>query len=71
MPLYAVILGRLGFGSVGSSMPSVKVDYFAAVIWIVGIGVFQALTNRAPQWGVTLPTLLFTGVLAVATRKRG
>jgi hypothetical protein len=42
----------------------------AAVIWIAGIGVFQALTNWTPQWGATLPTLLFTGVLAVATRKR-
>ena len=71
VPLYGVILGRLGFGSVGSSSPSVKVDYVAAVIWIVGIGVFQALTNWAPQWGATLPTLLLTGVLAVATRKRG
>jgi len=48
----------------------VKVDYLAAVIWIVGIGVFQALTNWAPQWGATLPTLLLTGVLAIATRKR-
>jgi len=36
----------------------------------VGIGVFQALTNWAPQWGATLPTLLLTGVLAIATRKR-
>ena len=71
VPLYGVILGRIGFGSVGSSTPSVKVDYLAAGIWIVGIVVFQALTNWAPQWGATLPTLLLTGVLAVATRKRG
>ena len=71
VPLYGVILGRIGFGSVGSSTPSVKVDYLAAGIWIVGIVVFQALTNWAPQWGATLPTLLLTGVLAVVTRKRG
>jgi purine-cytosine permease-like protein len=70
VPLYGVILGRLGFGSAGFSAPSVKVDYVAAVIWIVGIAVFQALTNWAPQWGATVPTLLFTGVLALATRKR-
>jgi len=70
VPLYGVILGRLGFGSAGSATPSVKVDYLAAVIWIVGIGVFQALTNWAPQWGATLPTLLLTGVLAIATRRR-
>ncbi len=71
VPLYGVILGRLGFGSAGSVMPSVKVDYVAAVIWIVGIGVFQALTNWAPQWGATLPTVVLPGVLAIATRKRG
>jgi putative hydroxymethylpyrimidine transporter CytX len=70
VPLYGVILGRLGFGAAGYVMPSVKVDFSAAAIWIVGIGVFQALTNWAPQWGATLPTLLFTGVLAVVTRKR-
>jgi putative hydroxymethylpyrimidine transporter CytX len=71
VPLYGVILGRLGFGSAGQANASVKVDYVAAAIWIVGIGVFQALSNWAPQWGATLPTLLFTGVLALATRKPG
>jgi putative hydroxymethylpyrimidine transporter CytX len=70
VPLYGVILGRLGFGVVGSTMPTIKVDYTAAAIWIVGIAAFQALTNFAPQWGATLPTLLLTGVLAVATRTR-
>ncbi len=71
VPLYGVILGRLGFGTMGLSTPSVKVDYLAAAIWLLGIALFQALTHWAPQWGATLPTLLFTGVLAVATRKRG
>ena len=71
VPLYGVILGRLGFGNVPSSMPTIKVDTTAAAIWIAGIAVFQALTNFAPQWGATLPTLLLTGVLAIATRKRG
>jgi hypothetical protein len=47
----------------------VKVDFVAAGIWIAGIVVFQVLTNLAPQWGATLPTLLLTGVLAVVTRK--
>lgn len=68
VPLYGVILGRLGF-SAASPKPAVKVDYAAAAIWLVGIAVFQALTNWAPQWGATLPTLLLTGVLAVASRK--
>jgi putative hydroxymethylpyrimidine transporter CytX len=69
VPLYGVILGRLGFGSVNTRMPRSKVDYTAAAIWIVGIAVFQSLTNLAPQWGATLPTLALTGALAFATRK--
>ena len=70
VPLYGVILGRLGLGTAGTAMPTIKVDYTAAAIWITGIAVFQALTNWAPQWGATLPTLLLTGVVAFATRKQ-
>ena len=70
VPLYGVILGRLGFGAAAAVKPSVKVDYLAAAIWLLGIAVFQALTNWAPQWGATLPTLLLTGVLAVVSRKK-
>ena len=70
VPLYGVILGRLGLGTAGTAMPTIKVDYTAAAIWITGIAVFQALTNWVPQWGATLPTLLLTGVVAFATRKQ-
>lgn len=85
VPLYGVILGRLGFGSASSAMPSVRVDHMAAGIWLlgfalftilsgqlqqVGITLFQPLTNLAPQWGATLPTLLLTGVAAMLTRKK-
>jgi hypothetical protein len=70
VPLYGVILGRLGFGAAAPVKPSVKVDYLAAAIWLLGIAVFQALTNWAPQWGATLPTLLLTGMLAVVSRKK-
>ena len=69
VPLYGVILGRLGFASGGFAAPSVKVDYLAAGIWLLGIALFQVLTNLAPQWGATLPTLLLTGVLAFASRR--
>jgi putative hydroxymethylpyrimidine transporter CytX len=68
VPLYGVILGRLGLSAAGLAAPSVKVDYVAAGIWLLGIAVFQGLTNFAPQWGATLPTLLLTGVLALASR---
>jgi putative hydroxymethylpyrimidine transporter CytX len=68
VPLYGVILGRLGLSVTGLAEPAVKVDCVAAGIWLLGIAVFQGLTNFAPQWGATLPTLLLTGALAVATR---
>jgi putative hydroxymethylpyrimidine transporter CytX len=69
VPLYGVILGRLGFSTAGFEAPQVKVDYVAAGVWLLGIALFQALTNWAPQWGATLPTLLVTGALACATRR--
>jgi putative hydroxymethylpyrimidine transporter CytX len=67
VPLYGVILGRLGFAATGAATPALKVDYLAAGIWLVGIALFQTLTLLAPQWGATLPTLLLTGVLALCT----
>lgn len=70
VPLYGVILGRLSLGATAWAPPSAKVDYVAAAIWLLGIAMFQALTHWAPQWGATLPTLLFTGVLAIMTRRR-
>jgi NCS1 family nucleobase:cation symporter-1 len=70
VPLYGVILGRLGFGGADVARPPVKVDYAAAGIWIAGIAVFQVLTHMAPQWGASLPTLLLTGVAAFASRKK-
>ncbi|RFO97522.1 allantoin permease [Rhodoferax lacus] len=69
VPLYGVILGRLGFAAAPRGTQSVKVDYAAAGIWLLGIALFQTLTHLAPQWGATLPTLLLTGALAIATRR--
>ena len=69
VPLYGVILGRLGFAATPQGLQSAKVDYAAAGVWLLGIALFQALTNLAPQWGATLPTLLLTGALAIATRR--
>ena len=71
VPLYGVILGRLGFAASGGiRSEGARVDYGAAAIWLAGIALFQYLAQLAPQWGASLPTLLFTGLLAVATRKR-
>lgn len=70
VPLYGVILGRLGWGAHSASVPTIKVDIPAAAIWLIGIVAFQSLSRLAPQWGATLPTLLLTGVAAFATRRK-
>jgi nucleobase:cation symporter-1, NCS1 family len=77
VPLYGVILGRLGglgangnavLRQVGSSEN--KVNLSAAVLWISGIVLYHALAKWAPQWGSALPTLALTLVLAWATRPK-
>lgn len=71
VPLYGVILGRLGWNVAApddSGRTAVAVDYWSAGIWLLGIAVFQSLTVFAPEWGATLPTLLLTGVLALVSR---
>ena len=69
VPLYGVILGRLGAGTTASEQVSVKWD--AALIWVAGIAMFHAAANWAPQFGAALPSLLFSFVLAWLTRPVG
>ncbi|HSV60251.1 MAG TPA: cytosine permease [Variovorax sp.] len=66
VPLYGVILGRLGLGSAWS--PERRVDWSAALIWIAGIAIYHACGKWAPQWGSALPALATTFVLAWLTR---
>ena len=66
VPLYGVILGRLGTGAVASDNVSVK--WGAALIWLTGIGVFHAVATWAPQYGAALPTLAFSFALAWFSR---
>lgn len=68
VPLYGVILGRLG----GSQAPATgrKVNWMAAGLWIGGITLYHAIATWAPQWGAALPTLAATFVLARLTRSR-
>jgi putative hydroxymethylpyrimidine transporter CytX len=68
VPLYGVILGRLGTGQAVVSAGTRRVDVPAAAIWIVGIAVYHACAAWAPQWGSALPTLAITLVLAWITR---
>ena len=63
VPLYGVILGRLGASS-GSEASSERVVWSAAALWIAGIALYHALATWAPQWGAALPTLAATYLLA-------
>jgi putative hydroxymethylpyrimidine transporter CytX len=67
VPLYGVILGRLGTGPAGLSLGSQRVDWTAAGLWLAGIAVYHLLAKFAPQWGSALPTLAITLVLAWLT----
>jgi len=68
VPLYGVILGRLGVGQASFAAPQRKVDFTAALLWIAGIAAYHVLAKWAPQWGSALPTLALTFLLAWFTR---
>lgn len=70
VPLYGVILGRLGWKRPESLDPRAKVVWSAALIWVMGIVLFHVLGKLAPALGSALPTLLITFGLAAATRPR-
>jgi len=71
VPLYGVILGRLGFGKRREVAPSSrKVNVTAAILWLAGIATYQATAAWAPQWGSALPTLALTFALAWLTRPK-
>lgn len=69
VPLYGVILGRLGLGP---SMVEAQrsVDWRSAGVWLLGIATFHACAQWAPQWGSALPSLALTFGLAWLTRPR-
>ncbi|MBO9647134.1 MAG: cytosine permease [Variovorax sp.] len=68
VPLYGVILGRLGVGVSVDAIDARRVDIAAAAIWIGGIVIYHSCAAWAPQWGSALPTLAITFVLAWITR---
>ena len=74
VPLYGVILGRLGTqpraGSTGPEVAGGSVNFSAAALWIAGIVLYHLLAKLAPQVGSALPTLAFTLVAAWATRPK-
>jgi nucleobase:cation symporter-1, NCS1 family len=70
VPLYGVILGRLcgNTARLGGQHSAPRVDTMAAALWVGGIALYQGLSNWAPEWGATLPTLVLTFALAWFTR---
>ena len=69
VPLYGVILGRLGL-TTGHQRSDRKVDLNAALIWLLGIACFHACAQWAPQWGSALPSLTLTFALALLSKPR-
>lgn len=68
VPLYGVILGRLGTGAAPSGIGTRRVDLGAALIWIAGIAAYHACAKWAPQFGSALPTLAATFIAAWISR---
>ena len=68
VPLYGVILGRLGTGAAPAATAARRVDLGAALIWIAGIALYHASAKWAPQFGAALPTLAATFVVAWFSR---
>nr|MDP2192799.1 cytosine permease [Rhodoferax sp.] len=70
VPLYGVILGRLGVGNPSFAPPQRKVDLTAALLWLAGVAAYHLIAKWAPQWGSALPTLALTFTLAWLTRPK-
>ncbi len=74
IPLYGVILGRMGFTHTANSTSNIQtpaaVNLSAAIIWVLGVVVFHAATQFAPEYGSTLPSLIITWTLAWFTRAK-
>jgi len=68
VPLFGVILGRLGTSSAAPLLTAHRIDFVAAGLWLAGIALYHLLAQLAPQFGSALPTLAATFVLAWLTR---
>jgi putative hydroxymethylpyrimidine transporter CytX len=71
VPLYGVILGRLSPDQDRFTPAQKQIEWLPALIWFAGIAFYQGLSQWAPQWGATLPTLALTYFLSWALRVRG
>ena len=72
VPLYGVILGRLGrrrdVPALLSGAP--KVEVTAVVAWLIGIGVYHLSAALTPDLGSALPSLVISYVVAALSQNR-
>ncbi|HEX7387860.1 MAG TPA: cytosine permease [Castellaniella sp.] len=69
VPLFGVILGSVAAHPSRLSEPPRAIYLAPALLWVLGIALYQALAQWAPQYGSALPTLLATFVLAAASAR--
>jgi purine-cytosine permease-like protein len=65
VPLFGVILGRLGVGQPNFAPAQCKVDWASASMWLCGIATYHAIAHWLPNWGAAMPSLALTFLLAV------
>jgi purine-cytosine permease-like protein len=73
VPLFGVILGRLGFGTDAVKLlaRARKANAVPIAIWIAGVATFHLCKAYAPSLGAALPALALTFALASVTRPKG
>ena len=73
VPLFGVVVGRLGFGADAASLAARApgAQALPIALWLGGIAAYHACSRFAPALGAALPTLALTLGLAWATRPRG
>ena len=70
VPLYGVILGRLGFGVPGLTPAQRAVEPVAVGLWIAGIVLYHGVERFAPHLGAAIVTLAVTLIAGALTRER-
>ena len=70
VPLYGVILGRLGGRrDVAGQIDGARIEWVAVATWFGGVALFHLLPRFAPEFGSALPTLAVTFLIARLTRR--
>ncbi len=71
VPLFGVILGRVGAHPLRLNGAPRALHAAPAAIWVLGVVLYHSLAQWAPQWGSALPTLAATYVLGALSARSG